>query len=255
MIFPFDIVSIKGNKTIQPDYTHIYQYTSMTGNAKISNKVVTAKDVMLYIPNKIGYVRVLTMVLSLFFMPRYPTVTTIVYGISCLLDALDGTMARKYDQCSQLGAVLDMVSDRSTTACLICYLCVAYSQNFYIVIFLQLMNSLDLSSHYIHMYATLSCSNKKSHKNIDSNENWLLYMYYSSRKVLFTICALNELFYMSVYWLSFSESLLWSRIGLWCFVITLPGYAFKQVANIIQLNRAVVMLAEADAILANEKKQ
>jgi CDP-diacylglycerol--inositol 3-phosphatidyltransferase len=226
----------------------------MSAATKMNKRTVTAKDVMLYIPNKIGYLRVLTMVISLFFMPRYPTVTTLVYGLSCLLDALDGTMARKYDQCSQLGAVLDMVSDRSTTACLLCYLCVAYSQNFYIVIFLQLMNSLDLSSHYIHMYATLSCSNKKSHKTIESNENWLLYMYYSNRKVLFTICALNELFYMSLYWLSFTDSLMWSKIGFWFFVVTLPGYVFKQVANVIQLNRAVVMLAESDASIANEKK-
>lgn len=224
-------------------------------STQLKEKDITSKDVLLYIPNLIGYSRVVTMVLSLFFMPKYPSLTTLIYGISCLLDALDGTMARKYDQCSMFGAVLDMVSDRSTTACLICYLCVAYSHKYYIVIFLQLMNSLDLSSHYIHMYATLSCSRSKSHKNIASDENWLLYLYYSNRIVLFTICAFNELFYLSLYWLSCTDSPVWSKLGLIFFIATLPGYIFKQIANVIQLNRAVVMLAENDAVVANEKKQ
>lgn len=224
-------------------------------STQLEKKDITSKDVLLYIPNLIGYSRVVTMVLSLFFMPKFPTLTTLIYGISCLLDALDGTMARKYDQCSMFGAVLDMVSDRSTTACLICYLCVAYSHKYYIVIFLQLMNSLDLSSHYIHMYATLSCSRSKSHKNIASDENWLLYLYYSNRIVLFTICAFNELFYLSLYWLSCTESPIWSKLGFIFFIATLPGYIFKQIANVIQLNRAVVMLAENDAAAANEKKQ
>lgn len=224
-------------------------------SGQIRKKAVETRDVLLYIPNLIGYSRVVTMVLSLFFMPNYPTVTTLVYGISCLLDALDGTMARKYDQCSMFGAVLDMVSDRSTTACLICYLCVAYSHKFYVVIFLQLMNSLDLSSHYIHMYATLSCSKNKSHKSISSNENWLLYLYYSNRVVLFTVCALNELFYISLYWLSCSDSQVWSQLGHYFFLATLPGYIFKQIANVVQLNRAVMMLAENDARVATDKSQ
>ena len=222
-------------------------------NKQIKKQNITYQDVLLYIPNLIGYSRVVTMVLSLFFMPNYPSLTTLVYSVSCLLDALDGTMARKYDQCSMFGAVLDMVSDRSTTACLICYLCVAYSHKFYVVIFLQLMNSLDLSSHYIHMYATLSCSKNKSHKTIASNENWLLYLYYSNRTVLFTVCAFNELFYISLYWMSCSQESAWFNLGYYFFIATLPGYIFKQIANVIQLNRAVVMLAESDAAAANEK--
>ncbi|XBW34503.1 hypothetical protein QEN19_000048 [Hanseniaspora menglaensis] len=217
-------------------------------------KLLTSKDVLLYIPNLIGYARVLTMVASLFLMPNYPSLTTLVYGISCLLDALDGTMARKYDQTSQFGAVLDMVSDRSTTACLICYLCVAYSQKFYVVIFLQVMNSLDLSSHYIHMYATLTCSKSKSHKTISSKDSWLLHLYYSNRIMLFTICAFNELFYVSLYWMSCGDHATWSKVGYFFFLATLPGYIFKQIANVIQLNRAVVMLADNDALMANEKR-
>lgn len=50
---------------------------------------------------------------------------------------------------SKFGAVLDMVTDRSTTAGLTAYLGHIYPN--YMVIF-QCLIGLDLSSHYMHMY-------------------------------------------------------------------------------------------------------
>ena len=122
---------------------------------------VTAEHVLWYIPNKIGYVRVITAALSFFVMKNHPTAFTWLYSTSCLLDALDGTMARKYNQVSSLGAVLDMVTDRSSTAGLMCFLCVQYPQW---CVFFQLMLGLDITSHYMHMYASLSAG-KTSHKS------------------------------------------------------------------------------------------
>ena len=72
-----------------------------------------------------------------------------LYATSCLLDALDGYAARYLNQCSKLGAVLDMVTDRSTTAGLTAYLGHIYPQ--FMTVFLVLIG-LDLSSHYMHMY-------------------------------------------------------------------------------------------------------
>jgi hypothetical protein len=46
-------------------------------------------------------------------MPYHPNVCTLLYGISCLLDAVDGQAARALGQTSKFGAVLDMVTDRS----------------------------------------------------------------------------------------------------------------------------------------------
>jgi CDP-diacylglycerol--inositol 3-phosphatidyltransferase len=37
---------------------------------------------------------------------------TLLYGVSCLLDAVDGQAARALGQTSKFGAVLDMVTDR-----------------------------------------------------------------------------------------------------------------------------------------------
>lgn len=214
----------------------------------------TASDILWYIPNKIGYIRVLTMIISCLLMKEHPMYTTVVYGISCLLDALDGTMARKYNQTSTLGAVLDMVTDRSTTCALICFLCTLYPR--WLPVF-QILIALDLSSHYMHMYATLT-SGGNSHKMIEKDQ-WLLHMYYSRREVLFAICAFNEVFYMALYLNSFPH--LYNvnlpvlgdmHIGMLLSIICAPGYIFKQIANIIQLNRAIIVLANYDANEANK---
>ena len=132
--------------------------------------------VFLFIPNIIGYARILLAASSLYFMRWHPKYCTWLYIISCLLDAFDGMAARRFGQsmclpsvwypyfqltfsscfannlcliASKFGAVLDMVTDRCTTACLLCYLCSAYPS--YTVCF-QAIVSIDLASHYMHMY-------------------------------------------------------------------------------------------------------
>lgn len=209
---------------------------------------VTAEHVLWYIPNKIGYVRVITAALSFFVMKNHPRAFTWLYSTSCLLDALDGTMARKYNQVSSLGAVLDMVTDRSSTAGLMCFLCVQYPQW---CVFFQLMLGLDITSHYMHMYASLSAG-KTSHKSVGEGESRLLHLYYTRRDVLFTICAFNELFYAGLYLQLFSNS---ATFGKWTTIISFPGYVFKQTANVVQLKRAALILADNDAKNANEKNK
>lgn len=211
---------------------------------------VTARDVVWYIPNKIGYMRVITAIISFMTMRDYPFITMFVYGISCLLDALDGTMARKYGQVSRLGAVLDMVTDRSTTSGLMCFLAFAYPSRKWCVFF-QVLLGLDISSHYMHMYANLS-GGQGSHKNVSKESSRLLHLYYTRRDVLFTICAFNEVFYGGLYFLAFPE---YATAGKWLCIVCLPGYIFKQVTNVIQLKRAALMLAELDAKDANERNK
>ena len=45
-------------------------------------------------------------------MEGNPKNCTVLYCISCLLDAFDGMAARALDQSTKFGAVLDMVTDR-----------------------------------------------------------------------------------------------------------------------------------------------
>lgn len=99
--------------------------------------------------------------------------------MSCLLDALDGYAARYFNQSTTFGAVLDMVTDRCSTACLLVFLSSAWPR--WAIVFQGLI-SLDLASHYMHMYAMLSMGGKnQSHKNVEATRNWLLYQYYHSK--------------------------------------------------------------------------
>ena len=68
-------------------------------------------DIFTFIPNLIGYGRVITLLASWLTMKSYPLITMLAfYSTSCLLDAFDGAAARKYGQSTKFGAVLDMVT-------------------------------------------------------------------------------------------------------------------------------------------------
>lgn len=110
------------------------------------------ENVFFFVPNLIGYARVILAAASLYYMPFHPKICTVLYGVSCLLDAFDGLAARLLDQETKFGAVLDMVTDRCTTACLLTFLAATYTENGLPLLF-QFLISLDFASHYMHMYS------------------------------------------------------------------------------------------------------
>lgn len=112
-------------------------------------------------------------------MPLHPRTCSLLYSVSCLLDALDGYAARYFEQSTRFGAVLDMVTDRCTTACLLVFLSSAFPR--WAIVFQGLI-SLDLASHYIHMYATLAMGGaENSHKNVDKSRSRILSLYYTNK--------------------------------------------------------------------------
>ena len=118
-------------------------------------------------------------VASLYYMPLHPRTCSLLYSVSCLLDALDGYAARWYEQATQFGSVLDMVTDRCTTACLLVFLSSAWPR--WALLFQGLI-SLDLASHYMHMYATLTMAGRgQSHKKVDSSRSRILNLYYTNK--------------------------------------------------------------------------
>lgn len=111
-------------------------------------------------------------------MPLHPRTCSCLYSISCLLDALDGLAARQFNQSTRFGAVLDMITDRCTTSCLLVFLSSAFPR--WSIVFQGLI-SLDFASHYMHMYATLTMGSGQSHKKIDQSRSRLLHLYYTNR--------------------------------------------------------------------------
>ena len=126
-----------------------------------------------------GYARIILAIASLYYMPLHPRTCSLLYSISCLLDALDGLAARYFQQSTRFGAVLDMVTDRCTTACLLVFLSSAWPR--WALLFQGLI-SLDLASHYMHMYATLTMAGSgQSHKKVDQSRSRILHLYYNNK--------------------------------------------------------------------------
>jgi len=132
-------------------------------------------NVFLFVPNLIGYTRVILAAMSLHYMSYHPKYCTVLYCISSLLDAVDGQAARALGQSSKFGAVLDMVTDRCATACLLCYLASAYPD---LALLFQFIIALDFSSHYMHMYSSL-VTGSSSHKLVTSEVSRILWWYYN----------------------------------------------------------------------------
>ncbi|KAK0652070.1 CDP diacylglycerol-inositol 3-phosphatidyltransferase-like protein [Cercophora newfieldiana] len=181
------------------------------GNGKAATQVAPAasaqpersENIFLFWPNIIGYWRIVLAVASLYYMNLHPRTCSLLYSVSCLLDALDGYAARYLDQSTRFGAVLDMVTDRCTTACLLVFLSSSFPR--WAILFQGLI-SLDFASHYVHMFATLAMGGSDtSHKNVDKSRSKILNLYYTNRTVLFVCCALNEVFFIALYLLSFSS--------------------------------------------------
>ena len=127
----------------------------------------------------LGYIRVFLAMASLYYMPLHPRTCSLLYSISCLLDAVDGYAARVYNQSTTFGAVLDMVTDRCTTSCLLVFLSSAWPR--WSIVF-QILISVDLASHYMHMYATLTMGgSNQSHKKVDSSRSRILHLYYNNK--------------------------------------------------------------------------
>ncbi|KAH0827091.1 phosphatidylinositol synthase [Lanmaoa asiatica] len=231
-------------------------------DAKVAVDLATAQtyseNVFLFVPNLIGYTRVILAGLSLHFMSYHPKYCTLAYCISCLLDAVDGQVARALGQTSRFGAVLDMVTDRCTTSCLLCYLSSAYPS--FALVF-QFLIALDFSSHYMHMYSSL-VTGSRSHKLVKSDVSRILRYYYNDPRTLFFMCAGNEMFFVSLYLMKWvhtpiSESLpfdifpfpaylisfTWPQVlAMMSFLVCLA----KNIINLVQLWKASKILVGVD---------
>ncbi|PCH38087.1 CDP-diacylglycerol--inositol 3-phosphatidyltransferase [Wolfiporia cocos MD-104 SS10] len=226
-------------------------------DAKVAVDLATAQtyseNVFLFVPNLIGYARVILAGVALYFMSYHPRYCTLAYCISCLLDAADGHAARALGQTSKFGAVLDMVTDRCTTSMLLCYLSSAYPQ--YAWVF-QCLITLDFSSHYMHMYSSL-ITGSRSHKTVNSDVSRILKFYYDSR-TLFVMCAGNELFFVALYLMKWVNTPLSTALGLdvgrfaavsWPEAMALmcfPICATKNFVNVVQLWKASKILVGVD---------
>ncbi|KAL0412384.1 UNVERIFIED_CONTAM: putative CDP-diacylglycerol--inositol 3-phosphatidyltransferase 2 [Sesamum radiatum] len=184
--------------------------------------------VYLYVPNIIGYVRILMncFAFAICFKDKY--LFSVLYFVSFVCDALDGWFARKLNQVSTFGAVLDMVTDRPG------------------MIFLSLL-ALDISSHWLQMYSSFLVG-KASHKDVKDSSSWLFKLYYGNRKFMGYCCVSCEVLYIVLFLLAenqtenLTEVLVKAATQSWLYLTLLSlsfiGWVIKQIVNVIQMKTA-----------------
>ncbi|EKE40561.1 hypothetical protein ENUP19_0083G0078 [Entamoeba nuttalli] len=203
-------------------------------------------SIFLYYANICDYVRIGVLMIAVFFVFKAPITFIICYIISALCDAVDGNLARAFNQCSRLGAVLDMITDRAGTTILITALAVLYPTYAPICC---LITFIDICSHWTHMYTSL-IKGGESHK-ICSNP--ILHWYYT-RSVLFTLCLCNEATFVMWYirffaqtneykWIIEGTPFLWYLLNT-LLIISTPLCILKNLINIVQWYEAAKDLVD-----------
>lgn len=205
-----------------------------------------SENIFIFIPNIIGYARIVLALIAFYYMPTNYVVAIWCYIISALADAFDGAAARKFNQSTKFGAILDQLTDRCGTMGLLVVL-----SNFYpkYLFWFQLSMVIDVFCHWIYMHSSL-LQGKTSHKFIDLAENPIMRLYYTNKNVLFVMCVTNELYFASLYLLHFTSGPL-GIFRLLCYV-TFP---FMIVKTLISLLQAYVACKNISVIDVQERAQ
>ena len=212
--------------------------------------MVTQTEVLCYYANIMDYFRVIASMFSFYISKTNPTLFVICYFISFILDAFDGMVARHYQQTSKLGATLDMVTDRISTAGLLAVLSGFYPE--YSTYFIYLI-MLDVGSHWLQTHSGLMVApTQQNHKNL-GEKFFLLKLYYTNRNVLGIVCLGAEVFLLILYFNHFYPKLMECKIYLCFFYTNFVIYVFKQFISVIQIFGAGARIAELDAKEATDQ--
>lgn len=196
--------------------------------------------IYLWYPNLVGYGRIISTVIAFTIVFTHPLPASVFYATGQLFDAVDGPVARHFHQTSKFGALLDMLTDRLSTATLLIVLSHLYPQHWGLYAALIM---LDMASHWCQMYSKLA-QNIKTHKG---SRNAILNFYYTFPYALLVFCVGNEACFIALYLLSFK----WQSAAVQLFLhsalyVSAPVCAAKQLMNVVQLYDACNEVCEMD---------
>lgn len=260
--------------------------TSTASTTGDSGTAYTARDVLLFWPNLIGYARVACASSGLVLMVlasedpssfgRAWPLALMLYVVGFAGDLFDGLAARRFGQMSEYGGLLDMVTDRCSTAGLLYVLDGEYTATWnhdvfvapgrratYRLLFLFLI-ILDISSHWCQMFS--SATQREHHKSSTANAKhfFLVRWYYGSYPFFSYCCVGAEFTYIALYAtrrLAMEEdpdALLvraTSTLARAVLAVCVPACIVKQVVNVSQLCSACNVVASRDADERNEKRE
>lgn len=85
-----------------------------------------ARDVIFTVPNIISMLRIVSIpIIAVFIAKHEMVIALIILAVSALSDSLDGVIARRFNQVSKLGQILDPIADRLLIFCSILALGIA----------------------------------------------------------------------------------------------------------------------------------
>jgi len=231
-----------------------------------STTATSPEEVLLFIPNLIGYSRVVFTLSSFVIMvclPHYWLLAITLYVSSFVGDLLDGMAARKFNQCSSFGGLLDMVTDRCSTLGILYVLGGDYAVEdtrlgipVFRLTFLFLI-LLDISSHWCQMQSTAKSGHHKSDQG-NEGRNFIVRWYYHYYWFFGYLCVGAEFTYICLYVRQYvdADSIL-GVCNTALLYACLPGCVLKQLVNVVQLCSACYAVAAHDAQQrdSSEKKQ
>jgi len=211
-------------------------------------------DVFFYVPQFVGYFRIVCTMVSIYYAivaqdtgGTYHKRAIVGYALSFAGDLVDGMAARKFDQSSHFGGVLDMVTDRCTTAGFIVVLTWLYTEPAVRFMLISIL-MLDVASHWMSMYSALKIgAHHKSNEN-QKRQFFLVRWYYTSYPFFACCCVGAELTYMVAFAMKFNPIgvFFYPFTHLQAFWIFAPFCAVKNLVNLVQLASAAWTIAEAD---------
>ncbi|GET89614.1 phosphatidyltransferase, putative [Leishmania tarentolae] len=204
--------------------------------------------IFFFVPNIIGYARIAASIMAFLVARDYPALCLALYASSFVLDGADGMAARALDQCSSFGAILDMLTDRASTAGFLVVLDSVLQPMPYIYTFgLATLVFLDVASHFCRMYASLLIR-KESHKDSSDSIFWLLRVYYMKVGVMNVFCVGQEFTYIFLYaWAKYGSVAVVGDLLWYAFAVCVVPCFLKQVVNVQQLVDGLYHIARVDA--------
>lgn len=195
-------------------------------------------NIFLNVPNCIGYSRVALLGFSFYSMLYDYKISMALYLLSQFLDVFDGLAARLLNQSTVFGSMLDQVTDRMSSMCLLMTLAHLYPN--YFTLF-QLITVIDISSHWLHFFSS-KLQGKVSHKSSDPTTNVFIRLYYEHKSMLFLVCAMYEIFFCSLVVYYYTTNL----YILLLIYICAPVVVLKILINILQFIDASKVIGRLD---------
>lgn len=199
-----------------------------------------------FIPNILDYFRITILIVVLFSYDQFPQVSTLLFTLGALLDAVDGALSRALRQESKLGQILDMTVDRSYLA-VICIIFIKIYPQFWSWISLILV--IDMMSHFGLLYGCYLLQRQESHLEflyqcIGCKQNTIGFLFKLFTKkswFRFASCLGHDLF-LGIFVVH--HNFPWVPLEPIVFLAS-PFFAMKIVINIIQWLVIIKMMSEA----------